>query len=165
MVLFLAELNGLEACATDIGNAHLEATTQEKVCMCAGPEFGKERKGHLLITHKALCGLRSSGKQFGDLLASCLIELGFFQSLAEPQIFMRESNGLYEYVATYVDDLCLVVREPQEFLSVLTSDPYNFKLKGSGPMSFHLGCGFERDTNGTLCMNPQKCIDKMLQSL
>ena len=33
---------------------------------------------------------------------------------------------------------------------------------GSGPMSFHLGCGFERDrdTTGTLCMNPRKYIDK-----
>ena len=31
-------------------------------------------------------------------------------------------------------------------------------------MSFHLGCGFERDANGTLCMNPRKHIDKMLQS-
>ena len=56
--LFLAELNDMEAYATDIGNAYLEATTQEKVCICAGEEFGK-RKGHLLIIYKALYGLRS----------------------------------------------------------------------------------------------------------
>ena len=163
-VLFLAELNGLEAYATDIGNAYLEAMTQEKVCIKAGPEFGPEHDGHLLIIHKALYGLRSSGKQFGDLLASCLKELGFFQSLAEPQIFMRESDGIYEYVATYVDDLCFVMRNPEAFLVQLQSEPYNFKLKGSGPMSFHLGCGFERDQHGTLCMNPRTFIDKMLQA-
>jgi hypothetical protein len=77
---------------------------------------------------------------------------------------MRENDGIYEYIATYVDDLCLVVRNPKEFLTILQSDPYNFKLKGSGPMSFHLGCGFERDEDGTLCMNPLKYIEKMSQA-
>ena len=70
----------MEAYATDIGSAYLEATTQEKVCIKAGPEFG-EQAGHLLIIYKALYGLRSSGKEFGDLLASCLKDLGFKPSL------------------------------------------------------------------------------------
>ena len=39
LVLFLAELNGLQPWATDIGNAHLEAETKEKLCITAGPEF------------------------------------------------------------------------------------------------------------------------------
>ena len=67
---------------------------------------------------------------------------------------MRESGGLYEYVATYVDDLCLVMKDPEAFLKVLQSKPYNFKLKGLGPMSFHLGCGFRQDTDYRLTMDP-----------
>ena len=39
LVLFLAELNDLNTCATDIGNAYLEAETKEKVCIIAGKEF------------------------------------------------------------------------------------------------------------------------------
>ena len=39
MCIFLAELDDMEAYATDIGNAYLEATTQEKVCIKAGSEF------------------------------------------------------------------------------------------------------------------------------
>ena len=163
LCIFAAELNGMEAYATDIGNAYLEARTQEKVCIKAGPEFG-EREGHLLIIYKALYGLRSSGKEFGDLLAACLRELGFKPSKAEAEIFMRERGGLYEYVATYVDDLCLVMKDPEAFLEVLKSAPYHFKLKGSGPMAFHLGCGFERDDDGILCMDPKKYIEKMIQS-
>jgi hypothetical protein len=161
MCIFLAELNGMEAYATDIGNAYLEAVTQEKVCIKAGPEFG-DREGHLLIIHKALYGLRSSGREFGDLLASCLKELGFTPSKAESEIFMREKNGIYEYVATYVDDLCLVMKNPESFLKQLQSPPYSFKLKGSGPMEFHLGCGFQRDADGVLCMHPRKYVDKMI---
>ena len=163
MVIFIAELNGMEAYATDIGNVNLEAVTQEKVCIIAGPECG-EKQGHLLIIYKALYGLRSSGKEFGDLLAACLKDLGFSPSKAEAEIFMRERNGAYEYVATYVDDLCLVMKNPEEFLSILQSEPYSFKLKGSGPMSFHLGCGFDRDSTGVLRMDPRKYIDKMVQA-
>jgi len=37
MCIFLAELNGMETYATDIGNAYLEAKTEEKVCIHAGP--------------------------------------------------------------------------------------------------------------------------------
>ena len=56
LVTFLAELNGLLLWSTDIGNAYLEATTKEKVCIIAGPEFGP-MEGHLLLIHKALYGL------------------------------------------------------------------------------------------------------------
>ena len=60
ILLFLAELNGLEVWGTDIGNAYLEAKTSERVCIYAGPEFGP-LAGHTLLIHKALYGLRSSG--------------------------------------------------------------------------------------------------------
>jgi hypothetical protein len=41
----LAELNGLELWATDVGNAFLESYTSERVLFKAGPEFG-DREGH-----------------------------------------------------------------------------------------------------------------------
>jgi hypothetical protein len=40
IALFLAELNQLEAWCTDVGNAYLEAYTDEKVFIIAGNEFG-----------------------------------------------------------------------------------------------------------------------------
>ena len=63
--MFLAELNGLELWATDVGNAYLEATTSEKLYIIAGPEFG-ELQGNVLVFHKALYGLRTSGKQWHE---------------------------------------------------------------------------------------------------
>jgi hypothetical protein len=44
----------------------------------------------------------------------------------------------YEYIAAYVDDLALALENPQEFLDTFTTK-YNFELKGSGPISYHLG--------------------------
>ena len=153
----------MEAYATGIGLAYLEATTQEKACIKAGPEF-KELSRHLLIICKALYSLYASGKEFGDLLASCLKDLRFKPSYAELEIFMKENKdtALYECIATYVDDLCLILKEPEKFLRTLQLKPQNFKLKGSGPISFHLGCRFERDkVTGILAMTSQKYIKKV----
>jgi hypothetical protein len=148
--------------ATDIGNAYLEANTTEKVCIKAGPEFG-ELQGNLLIIDKALYGLWPSGKAFIQLLSDCLRDQGYFPSKAESSIFMRKcpTRDVYEYVATYVDDLCIIMEDPEMFLKQLSSAPYNFKLKGSGGVNLHLGCGFERDSDGVICMNPSCYIDKM----
>ena len=40
MLAFIAELNGQQVWATDIGNAYLESYTKEKVYIKAGAEFG-----------------------------------------------------------------------------------------------------------------------------
>jgi len=77
---------------------------------------------------------------------------------------MREREGLWEYIATYVDVLLIVSKDLQSIIEMLQGAPYNFKLKGSGPISFHLGCGFERDRYNLLCINPKKYIEKMMQS-
>ena len=69
----------------------------------------------------------------------------------------------YEYIAVYVDDLAIASRNPQAIIDALEGKPHNFKLKGTGPMSFHLGCDFFRDEDGTLCVGPRAYIDRMVQ--
>jgi Reverse transcriptase (RNA-dependent DNA polymerase) len=158
--MFLAELNKLETWATDIGNAYLEAETAEKIYIEAGPEFG-ERYGHFLIIRKALYGLRSSGARWHDKFSDCLRELGFQPCKAEPDIWMRRNGNMYEYVAVYVDDLAIVLQDPQAFVDILMKK-YNFKLKGTGPISFHLGMDFYRDDDQVLCIAPRKYIERMV---
>jgi len=164
LVLFLAELNDLDTYCTDIGNAYLEATTAEKVCIIAGPEFG-ELQGHLLIIRKALYGLRSSGKRWHEMLADTLRDMGFTPSRAEGDIWMRKSEDgkIYEYIAVYVDDLAIAARDPMGLCNLLMKK-YNYKLKGTGPIAFHLGCDFFRDVEGVLCFAPKRYIDKMVDS-
>ena len=76
LLVFLAELNGLKLCGTDISSAHLEAHTKEKVCTLAGPEFGP-LAGHRLLVDKALCGLQSGRQQWHDGFAECMQTEGF----------------------------------------------------------------------------------------
>jgi hypothetical protein len=74
---------------------------------------------------------------------------------------MRPKNGVYEYIAVYVDDLAIAVADPQEFVDVLEKK-HKFKLKETGTIAFHLGCEFFRDDEGILCMAPKEYIEKMM---
>ena len=53
------------------------------------------------------------------------------------------------------------MKDPQSLLDQLMAPPYNFKLKGSGELAFHLGCSFKRDSTGTLCMDPRQYVKPM----
>jgi len=117
IMLFLAELNQWDVWATNIGNAYLEANTKEKLYIIAGPKFG-EVQGHILVIEKALYGLRSSGKRWHERFAECLREEGFQPCKVEPDIWMRPlmDNSCYEYIAIYVDNLALGMKDPQILL-------------------------------------------------
>ena len=164
LALFLAELNDLELWSTDIGNAYLEAHTSEKVYIIGGPEFG-DRQDHILIIKRALYGLKSSGSRWHQRFSDCLRDMGFSPCKAEPDIWLKKTDDgkKYQYVAVYVDDLAIAMENPQELIDQLTNT-YNFKLKGTGPISFHLGMDFTRDDDNTLCLAPKKYIDKMLDN-
>ena len=156
MVVFLSQLNDLEIWGADVGNAYLEAYTDEKLCIIAGPEF-KELQGHLLIMIKALYVTRSGGARWHDRLFDILQELKFKPSKAAPDAWMRPEPGgiCYEYIAVYVDDLAIAAKDPQAFCNELKKK-YNLKLKGVGPLEYHLGCTYKKDPDGTLAADPRR---------
>ncbi len=162
IVSFIAEQNGLELWGTDIGNAYIESFTQEKVCIYAGEEFG-DLAGHLLLIERALYGLRSSGKMWADRFSEVLYQMGFFPCLADNDVWMRDAGDHCEYIAVYVDDLLVASRNPQAILDTFM-ETYKFLLKGSGPLTFHLGCDYYRDCEGVLCQSPKKYIVRIAQS-
>ena len=164
MVVFLSQLNNLEIWGADVGNAYLEAYTDEKLCIIAGPEF-KELQGHLLIMVKALYWTRSGGARWHDRLFDILQELKFKPSKADPDVWMRPEPGgtCYEYIAVYVDDLAIAAKDPQAFCNEL-KEKYNLKLKGVGPLEYHLGCTYKKDPDGTLAADPRRYVNKILES-
>eukprot|EP00957_Ditylum_brightwellii_P007985 604782-Ditylum_brightwellii.AAC.1 len=73
MMIFLAELTGMELIAADIGNTHLEAYTDENICFIVGKEFqyyGHE--GHLMLLVRALYGLKASRARFQEKFAETM---------------------------------------------------------------------------------------------
>jgi hypothetical protein len=76
----------MELLAADVGNAYLNAPTKEQVYTTAGPEFGPELQGRLIIIVRALNGLKSSGAAWRAHLANTLhtMEFGRSRCLVSP---------------------------------------------------------------------------------
>ena len=95
------------------------------------------------------------------LVLDVLRDLRFNPCKAEQDIWMRETEGLYEYIRVYVDDLLIAAKDPEQIIKALR-EVHKFKLKGVGPLVYHLGCDYFRDKDGTLCYGPRKHISKMI---
>ena len=160
LCILLAELNGLKVEAADIGNAYLEAYTKEKVYIIAGPEFGSERHGCILIIIKALYGLRTSGARFHEKFADTLMSMGFTPCYADPDVWLKDCLTHYEYICVYVDDLAVMMKTPSDFFAELKRRQY--KLKGVGDITYHLGGDFYRDPDGTLCWGAKTYIKRIV---
>ena len=131
----LAEMNNLESCAADIGNAFLYGKTREKVYITAGPEFG-EMQGRTLIIDKGLYGLRSSSARFHEHLSEKLTKMGYQPSKADPDLWIRDMGDHYDYIARYVDDLVSWSKDPMKVMEELKRD---YILKGVGVPEYYLG--------------------------
>ena len=164
MVVFLPQLNNLEIWGADVNNAYPEAYTDEKLCIIAGPELN-ELQGHFLTMVKALYGTHSGGARWHDRLFDILQELSFKPSQVDHDVWTRPEPGgtCYEYLAVYVDDLAIAAKDPQAFYNELKKR-YNLKLKGAGPLEYHLGCTHKKDSDGTLATDPRRYVNKILES-
>ena len=66
----------------------------------------------------------------------------------------------YEYIAVYVDDLCIAAESPSAIIQIFKSK-YHLKVKGDGKLTYHLGAGYFEDPDGTFVSQPKKYIDKL----
>ena len=85
MVILLVELNGLYLWDTDISKSYLDAETKEKVYILTRNHVG-DKEDHIMVIHRVLYSLRSSGLRWHGRLADCLKGMGFFPSRKEPYV-------------------------------------------------------------------------------
>ena len=136
----IGDLNDLTACAGDIGSAYLNGITREKVYIIAGPEFGPDLHGKILIIYKSLYGLKSSGARFHENLSATLRKLGFTPSKADADLWMKDCGTHYEYLARYVDDILVWSKDPLKIMEELKK---TYTLKGIGSPEYFLGGNVE----------------------
>ena len=86
----------------------------------------------------------------------------FLPFKADPCIWLRKAPNLkcYEYIAVYVDDLCIAAESPSAIIQIFKSK-YHLKVKGDGKLTYHLGADYFEDPDGTFVSQPKKYIDKL----
>ena len=63
----------------------------------------------------------------------------------------------------YVDDLCIAAQDPKESINILRSK-YSLKVKGDGPLTYHLGADYYYDPDGTMVCQPKKYLEKLKET-
>jgi len=89
--------------------------------------------------------------------------MGCFTSKCEKDIWMHNKGDHCKHIAECVDDLMIESKNPNSIIKMLMGKCH-FKLKGTGPTKFHLGCDSFHDEEGVLCHVPKKHIEKILDN-
>ena len=114
------------------------AETKEKMYTTLGPEFGKWG-GKRAIVRKALYGLIGSCAQFHHHLCGELHKIGFEPSKADQDLWMRQKDDHYEYIAKYIDDILIISKDPKSILDMLKKPKGPYDFKGVGSPEYYLG--------------------------
>ena len=138
IVLFLAMLNGLKILAADISSTYLMVETKEKMYTTLGPEFGKWG-GKRAIVRMALYGLIGSCAQFHHHLCGELHKIGFEPTKADPDLWMRQKDDHYQYIAKYIDNILIISKDPKSILDMLKKPKGPYDFKGIGSPEYYLG--------------------------
>ena len=129
--------------AADIGNAYLHARTKEKVYIVAGPEFGPDLQGRVMIVLKSLYGLTTSAARCHEELSKTLRCMGFRPTKADHDLWLKDCGTHYEYLCTWVDDIVVASKNAMAILNEFKTKA-KYTLKGVGEPSYYLGGNFGR---------------------
>ena len=109
----------------------------------------------------------ASSLRWHERLSDFLRNVRFQPFKTEPKTLMRKSNNkedmCYEHISACLNDLSIVSKSSQIITYTLINN-HELKLKGTRPISYHLGSDFTRDSNNELCLAPHEYIDKMSES-
>ena len=86
--------------------------THKKDIVKGWPKFGN-KEGLVIILNKALYGLVTSSRRWNVALGDALTTMGFSVSRADVDLWIKKTNdgNGYEYIATHVDDVIIVVKD------------------------------------------------------
>ena len=76
---------------------------------------------------------------------------------------MHGKGDQHEHIAVHVHNLMFASKDPETVVKTLI-EKHHFKLNGTSPTEFHLGCDFFRDEEGVLCALCAKEAEKILEN-
>jgi hypothetical protein len=156
----IAHKAGLKQLVGDVGNAYVNADTNEKVWARAGKEFG-ELEGSVIIIKKALYGLATSGERWHKHFADSLLGLGFTPTRYDRDVWLRKykDGKSYEYICIHVDDFCITSKDPEK---VMASIKEIYNIKSSGDLEYFLGNDYKIDKKGRLNIGCRTFINEAI---
>ena len=148
----------------DVKTAYLNAPIDREIYIEQPEGFRKSGKnGEALVCKlkKSLYGLKQSGRNWNNLLHDYLANEKYNQSLADPCLYVRTTNGGCVILIVWVDDIIIAATDSDLLAEVKQSLSKRFKMKDLGELKWFLGTEFRRNKNG-IQMNQTRYIQKIL---
>jgi hypothetical protein len=74
----------------------------------------------------------------------------------------EDGQSFWAYVVCAFDNLLIATRDPYSMVQSL-QEKHKFKLEGVVSLTYHLGCDYFHNMDGTLCYWPRKYIDNIMR--
>ena len=167
-VILISVMNDLTLWGGDVGNAYLNGYTKEKVYTILGPEYGPELEGRIAIVVKSYYGLKTSSARWSEHLADTLRNLGWKACKALNDVWMRERDGIYEFLCVYSDDILVASKNPK---AVFDEMEVTYTFKGVGEPEFFLGAsvgkvkGNYNDKKSTISLSAHIYLKNLITQL
>ncbi|KAG7370061.1 reverse transcriptase RNA-dependent DNA polymerase [Nitzschia inconspicua] len=142
LAFLIADLNGLDLLACDLANAYLNTPCAEKIWFEGGTECGED-KGRVCVLVRALYGLKSARFSWRSALAATLRELGFEETRADPNVWIRpdtkdDGTKYYEMLFVYVNDVLALSKWPRDIIDSI-NEVYKVKQGSDKKPDRYLG--------------------------
>lgn len=143
----------------DITCAYLYANLKEKVFMRQPKGYeDQDHPNHVCLLHKAIYGLKQSGREWFHELSSVLEDLKFRK--------LKWANGVFHkaevVLLLYVDDIIVLGKTESCVLKAINILETRFDLKILGRTKTLLGVQFS-ETNGMVCIDQTQYIEEIYQ--
>ena len=150
----------------DVKTAYLNGSMPpEEVVYMHQPEgfvvAGQEHKVCKLV--KSLYGLKQSGRRWYIKFAESMLKQGMKRCKSDACVFVITTNDSVGILIVYVDDIAAIASNRRMRATLRAILQKNFEIKFLGPMSYMLGIRFTRNTEGTLCLDQEVYIKKVLE--
>jgi hypothetical protein len=109
---------------------------KREIYITAGPDFGANLHGKILIIDESLYWLKTSAARFHEHLSESILRLGFKKTKHDPDLWIVDKSSNYEYLAMCVDDILIWRKYP---MVVKKSLEKTYMLKSVGIPKYYSG--------------------------
>ena len=107
--------------------------------------------------------LSTSARQWSLALEDQIRKMEFKPTRADPDLWIKESDDgkKYEYMATYVDDIIIVGKDPMKYLDEIKK---HFPIRNiEMAPEYYLGSNIDMRKNGTMKISSKKYITEIIR--
>lgn len=145
----------------DIKTAYLHGKLQEEIFMRQPPGYESGNPNEVCRLRRSIYGLKQAARVWNMKIDEVLKRMGFYQSKADPCLYIRQKSGKSIFVLIYVDDVIVICYTEEEFAEIVQVLKQNFTISVMGNLRFFLGIRIRYD-DGRYCIDQQAYLERVL---